>query len=189
MELQQFSPLSQDADSSDTTEPNRVEENRKLSFVDGLGVTVGIIIGSGIFSSPGVALDRSGSPGAALIAWLVAGLLVGCTSLCYFELACMYPSAGGDFEYLNQSYGQRMAFSFAWFNFFISKPGSQAIIATIFGRYCETVFTSLPPHHNNKSESSFVTALAVGLITIITLINCLGIKESAFLQNILTAIS
>jgi hypothetical protein len=42
---------------------------RSLSFFDGLGIIVGIIIGSGIFSSPGLALERSGSPGACLLAW------------------------------------------------------------------------------------------------------------------------
>ena len=33
--------------------------------------------------------------------------------------------AGGDFDYLGRAYGSQAAFSFAWFNFFISKTGSQ----------------------------------------------------------------
>ena len=37
--------------------------------------------------------------------------------LCFFE--------GGDFDYLRRAYGPQAAFSFAWFNFFISKTGSQ----------------------------------------------------------------
>jgi amino acid permease len=59
---------------------------RALSFVDGLAVLVGIIIGSGVFSSPGLALDRSGSPGQDMIAWAVAGVLVWMCALCYIEL-------------------------------------------------------------------------------------------------------
>ena len=50
--------------------------HRRLGFVDGVCVLVSIIIGSGIFASPGVALDRSGSPGAALVAWCVSGVIV-----------------------------------------------------------------------------------------------------------------
>jgi amino acid transporter len=161
---------------------------RRLTFIDGIGVSVGIIIGSGIFSSPGVALERSGSPGAALLAWVVAGMLVMCTSLCYIELGCKYPTSGGDFEYLTRAYGEQAAFSFAWFNFFISKPGSQAIIATIFGRYTQTVlFGSSATSNDNHNESGIVTMLAVMLIFLITLVNCIGIKESAILQNTLTA--
>lgn len=47
--------------------------NRTLGFWDGLCLLISIIIGSGIFASPGVALDRSGSPGASLIAWSLSG--------------------------------------------------------------------------------------------------------------------
>jgi amino acid permease len=68
--------------------------HRSLSFFDGLGIIVGIIIGSGIFSSPGLALERSGSPGACLLAWAVSGMLVCLTSQCYFELGSMMPTAG-----------------------------------------------------------------------------------------------
>lgn len=67
---------------------------RSLNFFDGLGIIVGIIIGSGIFSSPGLALERSGSPGACLLAWAVSGMLVCLTSQCYFELGSMMPTAG-----------------------------------------------------------------------------------------------
>ncbi len=42
---------------------------RRLGLFDGICVLVSIIIGSGIFASPGVALERSGSPG-----------------VCYFEI-------------------------------------------------------------------------------------------------------
>ena len=68
--------------------------HRSLSFFDGLGIIVGIIIGSGIFSSPGLALERTGSPGACLLAWSVSGMLVCLTSQCYFELGSMMPTAG-----------------------------------------------------------------------------------------------
>lgn len=166
------------------------DNRRKLNFIDGVGIIVGIIIGSGIFSSPGVALERSGSPGASLFAWAAAGLLVCLTSQCYFELGCMMPSAGGDYDYLQKAYGDRVAFSFAWFNFFISKPGSQAIIATIFGRYCETVYSGKTTFGENDQtgESTMVKAMAASLLTTITLINCLGIKESSVLQNALTSL-
>lgn len=69
---------------------------RRLSFFDGLGIIVGIIIGSGIFSSPGLALERSGSPALCLVAWSASGMLVCLTSQCYFELGSMMPTAGAN---------------------------------------------------------------------------------------------
>lgn len=80
--------------------------HRSLSFFDGLGIIVGIIIGSGIFSSPGLALQRSGSPGACLFAWSASGMLVCLTSQCYFELGSMMPTAG-HYTRVSRSYYQR----------------------------------------------------------------------------------
>ena len=48
--------------------------NRTLSWMDGFCIVVGIIIGSGIFSSPGVALARAGSSvGLVLLSWTFSG--------------------------------------------------------------------------------------------------------------------
>ena len=183
----------------------------RFGFYDGLGIVIGIIIGSGIFSSPGVALKRAGSAGLSLIAWTFSGCLVGLTSTCYLELASLYPKAGGDYEYLTRAYGDRAGFSFAWFNFWISKTGSQAIIATIFGRYFERVVillymmcnggsesdslkkassvdssaSALSPDHDEESIFSKTTAITG--IVFITILNCLSVKESSIIQNVLTA--
>jgi amino acid transporter len=173
---------------SDDIEPHKPK--RKLSLMDGIAIIVGIIIGSGIFSSPGLALERCGSPGLVLIAWTVSGVLVILLAQCYLELGAMMPSAGGDFDYLKRAYGERVAFSFAWYNFFVGKTGAQAIIATIFGRYFEAVIkgdTHALQDGSNSDESVVAKLSAVCLITFITLLNCTGIKESATLSIILTA--
>eukprot|EP01038_Epipyxis_sp_PR26KG_P007876 gene7876-10692_t len=162
---------------------------RRLTFVDGVAILVGIIIGSGIFSSPGLALQRSGSPGAVLLAWCASGVLVVMACYCYIELGTMIPSAGGDFDYLKRAYGERVAFSFAWFNFFVSKTGSQAIISIIFGRYFEAVIrgdTTSIQNGTTSSESFISKSSAVCLIILLTALNCAGIKESAILQVCLT---
>lgn len=165
--------------------------HRKLTALDGVAIIVGIIIGSGIFSSPGLALDRAGSPGAVLIAWSVSGILVTLAAQCYLELGGMMPSAGGDFDYLTRAYGDQMGFSFAWFNFFVSKTGSQAIIATIFGRYFEAVlFGTASKLNDSDSDQETVTSkiLSISLVILITSLNCAGIKESAILSLILTSV-
>lgn len=179
----------EDDDDKLPEEPSQQQQQRKLSLIDGVAIVVGIVIGSGIFSSPGLALERSGSPGLVLVAWSVSGIVVVLMAECYIELGAMMPSAGGDFDYLKSAYGERLAFSFAWYNFFVGKTGSQAIIATIFGRYFEAVLkadtTSL--QNGTDSEESVTAKLcAVLLVVCITLINCCGIKESAVLSIIMT---
>lgn len=158
---------------------------RELGFVDGLCFIVCIMIGSGIFASPGVALDRAGSPGAALVAWVVAGLLVLTASFCYAELGAMLPSAGGEYEFLSVAYGRRASFSFAWYLFWIAKPGSQAIIATVFGNYMINVLTGL---NDSNQDSYYSKILAIGLIICITSINCFGVKETSLVTNFLSGV-
>ncbi len=208
--------------------------NRTLSWLDGFCIVysftnsciaillfaysltlfrVGIIIGSGIFSSPGVALARAGSSvGLVLLSWTFSGVLVLLASQCYFELNGLYPSAGGDYTFLQQAYGDYAGFAFGFYNFFISKPGSQAIIATIFGRYMNILIVNICGNSSSTSSSDnpfgeettiskvftylldylvILTHLslkvsAVALNIILTLLNCYGLKESTLVQKVLT---
>jgi amino acid transporter len=158
--------------------------NRYLGYYDGMGVIISIMIGSGIFASPGIVLQRAGSPLLVLLAWLLSGVIVMITSLCYTELGSRYPSAGGDYEYLTRAYGKPIGFSFIWYYFWISKPGSQAIIATVFGDYFFRALTGMPP---SAADDSYLQKIfSVSLILVLTFINCLGIKESSTVINILT---
>jgi len=69
--------------------------DRSLTLKDGVGVVVGIIIGSGIFASPGLVLESSGSSAyVSLVVWLSAGLLVLLGGLCFAELGAAIPVSG-----------------------------------------------------------------------------------------------
>lgn len=157
-----------------------------LTLYDGLGVVVGIMIGSGIFASAGTALDEPGSCLSALLAWVVAAVLVAVASQCYCELGASVPSAGGDAEYLRLAYGDRAAFVFVWTNFWVLKPGSQAIIATVFGQYLEAAFSGAAVCSGddcNGGSSWISTFIAVVCIWALTFNNCMGVRETANLQN------
>eukprot|EP00615_Pteridomonas_danica_P008679 CAMPEP_0114360098 /NCGR_PEP_ID=MMETSP0101-20121206/23568_1 /TAXON_ID=38822 ORGANISM="Pteridomonas danica, Strain PT" /NCGR_SAMPLE_ID=MMETSP0101 /ASSEMBLY_ACC=CAM_ASM_000211 /LENGTH=401 /DNA_ID=CAMNT_0001504083 /DNA_START=37 /DNA_END=1239 /DNA_ORIENTATION=+ len=181
---------SQDIIQTETTVDTNEEQlephlERSLTFWDGMGVLVGIMIGSGIFASAGTALDDAGSCGLALAAWVCAAVLVTIASFCYCELGASVPNAGGDAEYLRLAYGQRVAFVFVWTNFWVLKPGSQAIIATIFGEYLERAFTG---GSDVEQDGWVAKGLAIGALSLLTWVNCMGIRQTANMQNILTAV-
>lgn len=114
-----------------------------------------------------------------------AGLIVLTASVCYIELAIIMPGVGGDFIYLSRAFGKTASFSFAWYYFWISKPGTQAIVASIFGSYFVTIFTGL----ENADESSTASKIAaVLLIIFLTILNCFGIMEAVFIVRFFTIV-
>lgn len=167
---------------------------RHLGFWDGTCILITIIIGSGIFSSPGETLDRSGSPMGALVAWTISGVLVITAALCYAELGAIMPSSGGDYEYLLKVYGKSTAFSFAWFYFWIAKTGGQAIISTVFGNYIIKLYSGLHDTDDDGDDDGsggnpyVAKSFAMGLIVVMTALNMLGVKESSLVVNSLTAL-
>lgn len=112
-----------------------LEKHKTLTFVNGLSLIIGLIIGSGIFSSPAQVNINAGSPGASLIVWIVAGLLAWTGAASYAELGGAIPLNGGPQVYLSKIYGEWAGFVFTWCAVTVLKPGSAAIIAIIFGEY------------------------------------------------------
>jgi len=58
-----------------------------LTFVDAVAITVGIVIGAGIFETPSLVAVNVGGGGVALLAWLLGGGMSLVGALCYAELA------------------------------------------------------------------------------------------------------
>ncbi|WP_199730839.1 APC family permease [Luteimonas chenhongjianii] len=84
-----------------------------LRVRDAFAITVGVVIGAGIFRTPSLIAGASGSEFVMLAAWAIGGVLSIIGALCYAELATAYPQAGGDYDYLRRAYGLRPGFVFA----------------------------------------------------------------------------
>ena len=63
-----------------------VRLRKHLGLANGVGIIVGIIVGSGIFVSPKGVLLEAGSVGGALIVWLLCGTVCLVGAMCYAEL-------------------------------------------------------------------------------------------------------
>jgi amino acid transporter len=62
------------------------------------------VIGSGIFATPGAILRGVGSPGLALLLWVVGALAAGCALAVGLEFGSMLPRSGGEKVYLEFTY-------------------------------------------------------------------------------------
>lgn len=150
-----------------------LEKHKTLTFLNGLSLVIGIIIGSGIFSSPGHVSNNVGSPGASLLVWAVSGLLVWTGAASYAELAGAIPLNGGAQAYLSKIFGELVGFLFTWCAVFVLKPGSAAIISIIFGEYVVRAFVGADVETINPWINKGVGLL--GLI-IMTAFNCISTR-------------
>jgi len=167
------------AESKDSLEPAPAAPRPVLSVFDAVMITVGIVIGAGIFKTPSMVAGVTGAVDWMLIAWVLGGVLSLVGALCYAELASSFPSAGGDYHFLSRAYGKDLSFFFAWARVAVITTGSIALLAFVFGDYMSRVL-SLGPN-----SSAIYAALTV---IVLTAINLLGLRESARAQNVLTII-
>jgi hypothetical protein len=158
-----------------------LEKHKSLTYLNGLSLIIGLIIGSGIFSSPSQVNANAGSPGASLIVWAVAGLLAWTGAASYAELGGAIPLNGGAQVYLSKIFGELMGFLFAWCAVFVLKPGSAAIIAIIFGEYFVRAIVGADVELVNPWINKGVGLLG---LFIVTFLNCVSTKLGTRLGDI-----
>jgi basic amino acid/polyamine antiporter, APA family len=156
-----------------------VQLRRTLSLRDLIFITVGTVIGSGIFLTPGGVVRDAGSGGMALVAWIVGGVLSLLGALTFAELGAANADSGGLYAYLKEAFGPLPAFLYGWTMFLVIGSGSLATLAAAFPRYV-AAFVSLPP------AASAATSVLV--IAAVTAINVRGTRQSADVQAVTTAL-
>lgn len=153
---------------------------RVLRLHDLVLLIVGTVIGSGIFLVPGVVLkDVGNSLWLALSVWLLGGVLSLLGALTYGELSAMKPEAGGLYVYIRDCFGRFPAFLFGWILFFVVSTGSIATLAVAFSNYLGEIYPL------GTRTSALVSLLMIGAIAVV---NVLGTRQSADLQDLTTTI-
>ena len=152
---------------------------RVLSVKDAIMLTVGVVVGAGIFKAPSLVAGAVTSETMLICAWLLGGAITMIGALTYAELASTFPSAGGDYHFLNLAYGRRLAFLFAWARATVITTGSIALLAFVFGDYCAQLLP-LGPH------STAIYACLVVLV--LSAIHWVSTHASSVTQNWLTTL-
>jgi APA family basic amino acid/polyamine antiporter len=80
-----------------------MELKKGLGLFGVFAIAAGAMISSGLFILPGLAFARCGP--AAILAYIIAGILVLPTALSKAELVTAMPKAGGDYFYITRSLG------------------------------------------------------------------------------------
>jgi len=152
---------------------------RQLGFWDSVAINVGIIIGVGIFRTPGSVAHFLDQPPLILFAWFLGGLIALLGVLCYAELSVRFPETGGTYIFLRETYGRLVGFVFGWVEFSILRAASIAAVAYIFTSYLHNFIVFSP------GAEKAVTILIIGVFTAI---NAVGIKIGTGVQNVLSSL-
>src|SRR6478672_1350908 len=121
------------------------ELRRTLGFADVVMLTLGTVIGSGIFLVPAVVLRQTGGNlSLSITAWIVGGVLSFLGALTYAELGAAKPEAGGLYAYIRDAFGALPAFLYGWTSFLVIASGSVATLAVAFSSYLSQILSLSP---------------------------------------------
>ena len=142
-------------------------------------VVVGIVIGVMIFRAPADIAACTAGLDVMVGVWLLGGLLCLAGALTYAELAAAYPRVGGEYVYLERSFGGAVSFLFVWARMTVIQTGSIAAAAYVFGDYMDRLVPA-------GDKGSLVWAVAATVV--LTGTNVVGLKTGKWTQNVLTAV-
>ena len=197
------------------SKPESNSFQQRIGLFDATMLVSGTMIGSGIFIVASDMARDVGSAGWLLGLWIVTGIMTLLGALSYAELASMMPRAGGQYVYLKEAYGPLWGFLYGWSAFLVIQCGSIAAVAVAFAKFLGVLIPKLgtgpdaalftltglnwkvglplpwlrEPLIIFERSEFMITAgqlVAVGIVVLLTLVNCRGVKEGKTIQNLFT---
>ncbi len=150
---------------------------RDLGLFDATMINVGTMIASAIFIVPAIIAGYLPASALAVGVWVVGGVVSLLGALCVAELAAAFPEAGGQYVYLREAFGPVWGFLYGWATFAVINTASIAAIGVAFAIYTG-FFVPLSPLG--------IKLVTVASIAVLTVVNCLGVRLGAVIQNVFT---
>ncbi len=154
------------------------------SNASGLGLAtlsalvVANMVGAGVFTSSGFALEALGNPGRVMLGWCVCGLWAICGALAYGALASRLPLSGGEYLFLSRLVHPSIGFLAGWISVVAGFTAPIAVAAQGAAVYGLS---------GVDSGDWRLTAVAVGVILLATLCHLSGLQLGTGLQNAIVA--
>ena len=169
---------------------------RQLGIASASALVISNMIGAGIWSTPGILAGQLGSAGMILLVWAVGAICALAGAFCYSELGVNFPSSGGEYVYLTQAYGPTWGFMTGWVSFFAGFSAPIAAAALAFSDYLGHFFSVFHLENSRHLIGSGALEFKFGVpqtaactvIALFTIVNCLGVRLTARVQNVLTFI-
>jgi len=150
--------------------------SRGITRWDLLALFVNVTVGAGIFRLPSDVQRAVGN--YSLAAFGVCALIIGLIALCFAEVASRFTGTGGPYLYAKETFGSSVGFLVGWMMWLTRLAGFATLLLVIvsyIGYFCPPAESGLPR-----------IAVIVGLVLVLTVINLIGVKESARASDVFT---
>jgi APA family basic amino acid/polyamine antiporter len=158
-------------------------KSSKLNLFDLTMIVVSLVIGMGIFRTPVNVANQADSANMFYLAWIVGGVIALCGALTYAEIGSRYPVTGGYYKIFSHCYHPSIAFAINCI-ILVSNAASLAGVALIGAEY----LSDIVQFKINGDVAATRRIIATVAIIVFYGVNLLGLRMSAYTQNILTVI-
>ena len=165
-----------------------VSEHTSLHrHVGGLGllfISIGAMIGSGWLFSAMYAAEKAGP--ASIISWGIGAVMMGLIALVFAELGATLPLAGGLARYPHLGFGGLTSFIagwLCWLGYVVIAPVETLAILEYLGNIVPWLTTA---SEGDRSLTLAGTAVAAGILVVLTGVNFLGVRWLARANTWLT---
>jgi len=148
-----------------------VELRRALGLFDATAISIGAIIGAGIFVVTGIVAGLAGP--SVVVSIVLAGVIASFSALSFAQLSAYMPKEGGGYQFAYRMVSPYAGFLAGWMwifsNLFVS-----AAVSLGFAHYLVALVPLLP-----------VNGVAATLCLLFTFLNYVGVRQSAMVNNFL----
>ena len=149
---------------------------RSLGLATVVSLGINGVIGQGIFLLPGKAAGMMGP--AAGVALLLGGVLCFLIALCFAEVSARFDTTGGAYVYAREAFGDFVGFEVGWMT---------CCVGIISWAALSNGFTLVLSHFIPAVAEGWVqSAVALGVITVLTAVNWMGANWGAAVVKFFT---
>tara|TARA_B100000809_G_scaffold168090_1_gene165440 strand:+ start:1178 stop:3370 length:2193 start_codon:yes stop_codon:yes gene_type:complete len=153
----------------------KLERSLSLPYV--IAITIGGMLGSGIFVLPGFAASLTGS--SVWLAYLIAALCILPAALSKSELATAMPSSGGTYVYIERAFGPLFG-TISGIGLWLSLLLKSSFALIGLGAYLAVLI---------NLDDNLTKLVALGFLCFIMFLNVFGVKKVGKVQIVVVSIS
>ena len=157
---------------------------RRLGLGSATALVIASMVGTGVFTTSGFALEALGRPERVLVAWLAGGVLAACGALSYGALARRFPESGGEYLFLSRTIHPLAGFLAGWVSLLAGFTAPIAVAALAFHAYAGPL---LDLEAVRAEWTATLVIVAVALMHGVRLRLGLALQNTALALNLLLA--